>query len=763
MGISENSVCKKLYTICGALLLALMFLPVQAEASKFYVDNDYCFTGGCAWEGAWSENWGCPPEYDACYCNLEEAIYNARSGDTVEIAADQFQLCGAIYIGNKDNLTIRGKSSKPSIFGAANSEVMFEVYNSSNLTIENLSLIDISSHCVHISGESNNFTLRNLNMKDAYEGPVKVNLTSVNPPFSDNGIIENCEIGYDFQPNYANFSGADIYGVNLSGVKGTIVRNCVFKNIRHPHYDPQNMSTPIGWGIYAKGNAQDTIIENNVFENCGIAISLGNGGCDNGCPCRNNDCTYEHRGGIIRNNVVNNTLEYAIGINDSTDYKIYNNTLWSTMDTQEGGATIDIVDCNNDSNSNIANNICSQKIWCRTHGENCLISRNNNIEMADENNLAGVLFVNQPGGDLHLKSTAVEAIDQGTDSVLPDVPTDADGDVRPSGNAIDIGYDEYYSDICTDGDGDGYFYQLGCATEVDCDDGDINVHPGAIEVCNNMDDNCNGDVDEGLGSLCGTWYDDAGDAANEPHLTNGTDYAGFGTLPEETIVYGSDITFVYNGFDPTKSYRVIITYYNKIEADLTTYLETESGAQVHGNITPGAYVKHYTFNLPEADYADGVLELHFKPSNVNNIAIVSEVLIEEGVALPPWYDDAGNTLNEIHMVTGSDYTGFGTLPEETLAYGSDVIFMYNGFDPTKSYKVTLTYYNEIGADLTTYLETESGTQIHGNITPDMYVKQYTFNLPEADYADGVLELHFKPSNINNIAIVSEILIEEGAL
>jgi formylglycine-generating enzyme required for sulfatase activity len=47
---------------------------------------------------------------------------------------------------------------------------------------------------------------------------------------------------------------------------------------------------------------------------------------------------------------------------------------------------------------------------------------------------------------------------------------------------------------CTDEDGDGYGF--GCAAGPDCNDRDPAMHPGAKEVCNFKDDNCNGLVDE---------------------------------------------------------------------------------------------------------------------------------------------------------------------------------------------------------------------------------------------------------------------------
>ncbi|MBS3108622.1 putative metal-binding motif-containing protein [Candidatus Woesearchaeota archaeon] len=63
-------------------------------------------------------------------------------------------------------------------------------------------------------------------------------------------------------------------------------------------------------------------------------------------------------------------------------------------------------------------------------------------------------------------------------------------------NGINIACGELYQD-CFDNDNDGY-----TTCENDCNDTDVNINPGASEICDSLDNNCNGIVDEDCQFTC---------------------------------------------------------------------------------------------------------------------------------------------------------------------------------------------------------------------------------------------------------------------
>lgn len=84
--------------------------------------------------------------------------------------------------------------------------------------------------------------------------------------------------------------------------------------------------------------------------------------------------------------------------------------------------------------------------------------------------------------------------DDADPSVYPGAPEVCDGKDNNCNGEIDEGG---VCQICTDADGDGFFAEAGCGTEVDCNDNDASINPWASEICDGKDNNCNGQIDEG--------------------------------------------------------------------------------------------------------------------------------------------------------------------------------------------------------------------------------------------------------------------------
>ncbi len=112
------------------------------------------------------------------------------------------------------------------------------------------------------------------------------------------------------------------------------------------------------------------------------------------------------------------------------------------------------------------------------------------------------------------------SVHPGADEYCNDVDDDCDGEVDED-DALDAS--TWYLDYDEDGFGDAVRYKVSCeapdwyvADSTDCDDVDGSIHPGASEICDGLDDDCDGEVDEGAVDPA-TWYADLdGDGYGDP-------------------------------------------------------------------------------------------------------------------------------------------------------------------------------------------------------------------------------------------------------
>ena len=150
-------------------------------------------------------------------------------------------------------------------------------------------------------------------------------------------------------------------------------------------------------------------------------------------------------------------------------------------------------------------------------------------------------------GDGHVDSTyggpdcdpTDAAVHPAAEEACDGIDNDCDGEIDEE-DAVDAL--TWYADDDGDGHGDGDAPRAACSQPAghvaqagDCDDAEASISPEAAEICNEVDDDCDGDVDE-EDAAPGTWYTDGdGDGFGDPDSAAETCSPG-----EDQVAQGAD-------------------------------------------------------------------------------------------------------------------------------------------------------------------------------------------------------------------------------
>jgi hypothetical protein len=311
---------------------------------------------------------------------------------------------------------------------------------------------------------------------------------------------------------------------------------------------------------------------------------------------------------------------------------------------------------------------------------------------------------------------------------------DTDGSINPGATEVCNGVDDncdgtvdegcvtYYRDADGDTYGDpgdsttatsqpaGYIANAG-----DCDDSNSSINPAATEVCNGVDDNCDGTVDEG----CLLYYrDNDGDGYGDPAVSTTVLQPGYvansGDCDDSDFSVNPGATELCNGVDDN--------CFGGIDEGCTTYYEDADGDgygnpgvsvsspapppgyvansgdcdDTNTNINPGA--TELCNNLRDDDcdgYADEncALVLDIPPQSVRPGEPLEDIYLDDHLSLPPGYShsDVEWTTSggvRISVVIDSNRVAHLSYPHNWT--GSEMITFTATVNPSGSQTVTFT-------------------------------------------------------------------------
>ena len=285
----------RLYSAFLGLLLALALHLPSADAQEFSVNDSEA---------------------------LVRVLSQLQAGDRLTLSAGQYTLgrFETQIAGTRQHpIIVRAAHPANTFIQAIDSETFVVRHSYWEFTGINLNGTATTDHAFHLSDNADHVAIRNCRLSN-FDSHIKIN--GRDGRFPDATIIEGCRL-YNDQPRHNRRPAT---AIDVVGGDNTFIR-------ANTIYDfGAGIDGNTSYAIFLKGASSNGRIERNLI-GCSVkhsgnrvGISLGGGGTA-AQFCSDQRCEFEHRNGLVRNNIIYNCSDAGVHLRRARHSRIIANTL----------------------------------------------------------------------------------------------------------------------------------------------------------------------------------------------------------------------------------------------------------------------------------------------------------------------------------------------------------------------------------------------------------------------------------------------------
>lgn len=264
---------------------------------------------------------------------LKAVIARALPGQTITLQPGSYRLSGWLQPQHDGTVLapviVRAETPGTVVIkidsGTIHQDRAFWIYE--NLVIEGHCDVENGpcEHAFHVVGAGRNVVIRN-NLIRNFAAHIKVN--GERGQFPDDGLLQFNTLTNDKAYGYGSLTPLDLVGAS----RWVVADNQVSHFVKH-------WGKNASYGLFMKGGGEGGRIERNIlvcttdgnisYFGSRVGISLG-GGLTEKPFCPDKECIYEHKGGLVINNVIMNCNDFGIDNNRAIRSVIAHNTVINT-------------------------------------------------------------------------------------------------------------------------------------------------------------------------------------------------------------------------------------------------------------------------------------------------------------------------------------------------------------------------------------------------------------------------------------------------